>query len=372
MLIVAEIGTSHEGSEEKAKKLIDTAFSSGADAVKFQWVYADEILHPKTGFVDLPGGKISLYERFKSLECSDDFFLKMKEYAHSKNLKFICSPFGLKSLEKLVKIEPDYIKIASPELNHFPLLKHLSEFRENQKRAGKEMSPVIISSGVSKLSDIEKALEILGQQNVFLLHCVTSYPALETEYNLNVISNLKNIFGIPVGVSDHSMDAVLVPSLSVASGAQIIEKHITLSRESSGLDDKVALDGEMFSLMVHCVRQSDACMKRYGLEKGKSQIISQLSSSYGKEKVLEVLGSGVKFLSDGEKDNYGRTNRSLHFMKDIPSGSKIGFDDVKVLRTEKILSPGISPEFYETVIGKILVKDAKDGEGVTFSHFFKE
>ena len=79
MLIVAEIGTSHEGSEEKAKKLIDTAFSSGADAVKFQWVYADEILHPKTGFVDLPGGKISLYERFKSLECSDDFFLKMKE-----------------------------------------------------------------------------------------------------------------------------------------------------------------------------------------------------------------------------------------------------------------------------------------------------
>ena len=77
-------------------------------------------------------------------------------------------------------------------------------------------------------------------------------------------------------------------------------------------------------------------------------------------------------LSDGEKDNYGRTDRSLHFMKDIPSGSKIGFDDVKVLRTEKILSPGISPEFYETVIGKILVKDAKDGEGVTFSHFFKE
>ena len=213
-LIIAEIGTSHEGDENKAFALIDAAVEAGADAVKFQWVYADEILHPDTGFVKLPAGNIPLYDRFKQLECSVSFYKKMLDYAHSKGVQFVCSPFGVRSLRELLEIKPDAVKIASPELNHFPMLKELASFRLEQKKSGKLMIPVIVSSGVSKLSDIEKAVEILGTEKVSLLHCITSYPAPESEYNVKLIQNLHNIFGVETGVSDHSLDPILVPSLT--------------------------------------------------------------------------------------------------------------------------------------------------------------
>ena len=104
--IIAEIGTSHEGSVEKAKQLIDAAAESGADTIKFQWVYADEILHPNTGFVKLPTGNIPLYERFKQLECDKSFYIQMQEYVHSKGCKFCCSPFGLRSMKDRLMINP--------------------------------------------------------------------------------------------------------------------------------------------------------------------------------------------------------------------------------------------------------------------------
>ena len=235
MEIIAEIGTSHGGSLEKAKKLIDCAVDNGADWVKFQWVYADEILHPNTGFVKLPTGNIRLYDRFKALEVEPDFFAECERYTHEKGAKFTCSPFGIRSLEELMEIKPDAVKIASPELNHIPLLKKLAEIRKRNN------IHVIISSGVSKLCDIERALEILGRDNITLLHCITFYPAPEEEYNLNVIPNLSKIFGVPCGVSDHSLDPILVPSIACALGATMIEKHITLSKETDGLDDPVAL-----------------------------------------------------------------------------------------------------------------------------------
>ena len=371
-LIIAEIGTSHEGSEKKAFQLIDCAVSSGCDAVKFQWVYADEILHPDTGFVKLPTGNIRLYDRFKQLECSLSFYKKMCDYAHSKGVKFACSPFGLKSLKELLEIKPDIVKIASPELNHFPMLKRLSEYREEQKKKGESKVSVIVSSGVSTLSDIEKALGILGTEDVSLLHCITSYPAPEDEYNLKLISSLKNIFGISCGVSDHSLDPVLVPSLSIACGGEIVEKHITLSRKTEGLDDPVALEGEQFALMVHCVHQTEAVMNRYGKERGLEYTVDQLSESFGRQKVTACLGDGVKKLAESEKGNYGRTNRSLHYMKNLKKGDVIKPCDIGVLRTEKVLTPGISPEFLEIITGSVLCSDVQNGEGVSFSHLLKK
>ena len=239
--IIAEIGTSHEGSLEKARALVDAAADSGADTIKFQWVYADEILHPDTGYVKLPTGNIRLYDRFKQLECQPDFYRLMVDYVHSKGCKFCCSPFGLRSLKELLELKPDYVKVASPELNHFPMLKALAEYRG---RVGAAQVPVILSSGVSKLEDIKNAIDIVGTDNVSLLHCITSYPAPENEYNLKVISTLAKQFKIECGVSDHSLDPVLVPCLSVACGGRVIEKHITLSRKTMGLDDPVALEPE--------------------------------------------------------------------------------------------------------------------------------
>ena len=360
-MIIAEIGTSHEGSLEKAFQLVDAAADSGADAVKFQWVYADEILHPKTGMVKLPTGDIPLYERFRQLECPPDFYRQMIEYVHSKGCKFCCSPFGLRSLKELLELKPDYVKIASPELNHFPMLKALAGYRE---QVGAEAVPVILSSGVSRLEDIQKAIDIVGTKNVYLLHCITSYPAPESEYNLKVIKTLSGQFGIECGVSDHSLDPILVPCLSVACGGTIIEKHITLSRETMGLDDPVALEPEQFAMMVHTVHQSEAALRHYGYEIGYNRILNQLAEQFGERKVNSVLGDGIKRLAPAEEANYGRTNRSIHFMHDMKKGDVIGESDVAVLRTEKVLTPGISPEYLDEVIGKTLARDVEAGEGL--------
>lgn len=363
-LIIAEIGTSHEGSKEKAKQLVDTAVEAGCDCVKFQWVYADEILHPKTGFVELPTGRIPLYERFRQLECPSSFYKSMMDYAHQKGVKFCCSPFGLRSMEELLALNPDIVKIASPELNHAPMLEYLASYRKNQISRGENPVPVIISSGVSKLEDIEKALIILGKDNVSLLHCITSYPAPEEEYNLRLIKTFSEKWGIDCGVSDHSLDPVLVPVLSVACGGKIIEKHITLSRETLGLDDPVALEGEMFALMVHCVHQAEAALNHYGPE-GPAYIINQLKNNEeNSERVEKILGDGIKRLAPSEERNYTRTNRSIHFLRNMKAGEKISASDVAVLRTEKVLSVGMSPFDLNKVIGAVLKNDVEDGAGV--------
>lgn len=366
-LIIAEIGTSHEGSLEKAKALVDAGCNAGADAIKFQWVYADEILHPNTGYVKLPTGNIPLYERFRQLECSKAFYKELLEYVHSKGCKFCCSPFGLRSLEELLEIKPDIVKIASPELNHYKMLESLASYRKGRE---KEI-PVILSSGVSTLSDIEKAISIIGTDNVSLLHCITSYPAPEEEYNLNVITNLKNIFGIECGVSDHSLDPILVPALSIAVGGTVIEKHITLSKKTMGLDDPVALEEEQFALMVHVVHQTEAAMRHYGKDIGLKKAVEQLSEQFGNEKVMAVLGSGIKKLAPAEKANYGRTNRSLHVMYDLNAGHVLKKGDIEILRTEKILTPGMSPEFYDLVIGKTLARNVKSGQGLNWDDLLK-
>ena len=375
-MVIAEIGTSHGGSLEKAKELIDAALYAEADAVKFQWVIADEILHPKTGFVDLPTGRIPLYERFKQLECPADFYAQTLEYARSKKLKWICSPFGLKSLDALLALKPDAVKIASPELNHFPMLKALrrarqtnGELKSNDARKTNEAAspaaiPVIVSSGVSKQSDIEAALAILGTSGVTLLHCITSYPAPEEEYNVRLIAAFKKQFGVECGLSDHSLDPVLVPCLAASQGATIFEKHITLSKKTSGLDDPVALEPEQFLQMTKALKQCQAAINRYGPERGGQEIINQMSEQYGNGRVQKVLGNGIKALAPAEEKNYGRTNRSLHYMKAFEAGHILRAEDVGVLRTEKILTPGIGPEFYESVIGKKLTRAVEDGAGI--------
>ncbi len=367
--IIAEIGTSHEGSFEKAIELVEAAADSGAVTIKFQWVYADEILHPKTGYVKLPTGNIPLYERFKQLECPVSFYKDIMDYVHSKGCKFCCSPFGLRSLRELLELNPDFVKIASPELNHYKMLEALRGWRQAQKSRGETMVPVILSSGVSTLADIDKAVRIVGREGVSLLHCITSYPAPEDQYNIRLVSTLHSILGIETGLSDHSLDPVLVPVLSTACGGTIIEKHFTLSRQTSGLDDPVALEPEQFALMVHTVHQTEATFRHYGETHGMERTIEQLAEQFGRQRVTTVLGDGVKRLAAAEEANYGRTNRSLHFMRAMKKGETTGESDIAILRTEKILTPGISPEYYDLLIGKKISRDVEDGAGVQLEDF---
>jgi len=352
-LIIAELGTSHNGDIKKAKKMIDAAADSGAVCAKFQLVYADEILHPNTGVVPLPGGNIRLYDRFKTLEAPQEFYIDIKEYTESKGLIFLCTPFGMKSAEILKGMKPAAVKIASPELNYTGLLKEVAAWE----------IPALLSSGVSKLADIEAAISImrneeLGIKNICLLHCVTSYPAPEIEYNLRLLPNLSAIFGVSVGVSDHSSDPVLVPALAVSMGACVIEKHFCLSKNDPGLDDPIALAPDDFLKMTKAVKQA--------AKDRPQETIARLSKEKGFDLIEQILGNGIKKLSASEEANYRRTNRSIHALREIKKGEKISKNDFAVLRTEKILRPGLEPFWEDSIEGRTAKNDIPSGEGIRF------
>jgi sialic acid synthase SpsE len=350
VLIIAELGTSHGSDLIKAKELTAAAAEAGADCVKFQIVYADEILHPNTGEVALPGGKIRLYDRFKQLEVGPDFFAELKVYAESKGLLFLCTPFGPRSAGDLRSLNPELVKIASPELNYTGLLREIGAWK----------LPTLLSSGVSKLGDIEAALEIMGgsREKICLLHCVTAYPAPETDYNLRVLPNLTAIFGLPAGLSDHSLDPELVPAMGAALGAAVVEKHFCLSRNDPGLDDPIALPPDIFAQMVRAIRRAS--------ERGPEETLAAYSRERGAALVEAILGSGIKALAPSERANYERTNRSIHALRDIGEGEIIGPGDFAVLRTEKNLRPGLPPLWETRIGGRKARNRIPSGEGIRF------
>ncbi|MFP4637948.1 MAG: N-acetylneuraminate synthase family protein [Spirochaetaceae bacterium] len=351
-VIIAEIGTSHGGELGHARELVDAAAEAGADCVKTQIVYADEIVHPLTGRVSLPGGEIPLYERFRELEVSPAFFAALAEHCGRRGVTFLASVFGRRSLEVLGRLRGlgvDAVKIASPELNHLPLLHAVAE-------TGLE---IVLSTGVATLSDIERAVDACGDA-CGMLHCVTAYPAPEEEYNLRVVPALRQIFGVGVGVSDHSTDPVLVPAAAVSLGADVIEKHLTLSREGNGLDDRVALEPAAFSDMVRAVRRAE--------RQGPEHTFGELRERYGASRLEKVLGDGVKRLAPSEKANYGRSNRSILATADIPEGEPIDTHNAAILRSEHNLTPGLSPSLWERIRGARAVRPIENGTGVRFDH----
>lgn len=344
--IVAEAGSAHQGDLSRAFDLIDAASEAGADCIKFQVIFADEIVHPKTGSINLPGGRIPIYDRFRELERDSSFYVRLKERAEKRGLEFLCSAFGQRSARLLRSLGVKAFKIASPELNHFPLLAEVAGYGV----------PLILSTGVSTLGDIEKALIAASPQTI-LLHCVTTYPAPEEEYNLRLVANLRAIFGRPVGVSDHSRDPLLVPALAVLMGACVVEKHLTLSPTGGGLDDPIALDPDGFSGMVVGIRRAEA------MQGGEAR--AWLEESYGRQRVEDVLGDGVKQLAPSERKYYLTTNRSLHAVEEIKAGQRIRPEQVCIVRTESNLRPGLGPEYLELVVGRTAERTIPAGEGIT-------
>lgn len=242
----------------------------------------------------------------------------------------------------------DRYKVASPELNHLPLLLELSSYHV----------PLILSSGVSRLSDIENALEVTGRTRVVVLHCVTAYPAPPSEYRLHLLQPLSTVFGVPFGVSDHSQDPLVVPLTAVTAGAVALEKHLTLSRQGGGLDDPVALPPEEFAQMAREVRRIEALPNEERLA-AVEQII-------GKVAWKEAWGQGPKELAPSERANYTRSNRSVCARMDLAVGTVLTEANTVIVRVEKRHRPGISPLFYPLVLGKVLQRPVQAGEGITW------
>jgi sialic acid synthase SpsE len=356
-LVAAEIGTGHSGDLVRARELVAAAAEAGADVAKFQCVFADEIVHPETGVVPLPGGDVRIYDRFKALEAGEDFYRALMEECAARSIAFLCTPFGLGSARLLRRIGALALKVASPELNHLPLLDELASYG----------LPVILSSGVSLLSDIERAVSRFrppaGEapcpaSGLALLHCVTSYPAPEEDYNLRALSLLSGIFGLPVGVSDHSLDPVLIPALSIAEGGSIVEKHICLSRGDPGLDDPIALPPGPFAEMTRAIRRAQS--------RPSSETRAELEDRCGPAKVRAALGDGVKRLAPSEERNYLRTNRSIHATRRIIAGELLSEGNLALLRTEKVLRPGLAPELMGAVLGRRARREVESGQGLAW------
>jgi len=399
-IAVAEIGTAHGGDRQRGLDLVDAAADAGADVAKIQVVFAEEILPPEAGLVPLPGGDTPLFEVFRNLERPADFYAALAERAAKRGLGFLASPFGERSIRLLEEIGTAAWKVASPELNHEPLLERLAA-------TGR---PIILSTGVSTVDDIRRALKVVreaapnpadpSRPALTLLHCLTSYPAPEAEANLRVIPVLAGEFGRPVGLSDHSLDPVLLPGLASALGAVMVEKHITLDREAGGLDDPVALTPEDFARMVAAMRRfapagavegepgreapgrrrSD---RRMGNSRGLLRretdprapegssdspalraAVEELAGEYGRDRVEAALGDGVKRLAPSENPHYRRTNRSLHAVGPLAAGTVVGEVNTALLRTEKVLRPGLPPHRRREAYGRRLVRDVAAGDGI--------
>jgi sialic acid synthase SpsE len=214
---------------------------------------------------------------------------------------------------------------------------------------------------VSTREDIRRALSRCPGSA--LLHCVTAYPAPESQYNLRLIPVLREGFGVPVGVSDHSLDPLLVPAAAAALGACLVEKHLTLARSGGGLDDPIALEPPAFSSLVRGLRELEGLASEAALV--------QLAERYGRDRVQQALGDGVKRLAPAEAGFYATTRRSLHAVGDIEKGARLRPEDVCIVRSERNLRPGLEPELLPAVAGCTARRRIPAGQGIRWEDLLR-
>ncbi len=238
--IIAEIGSNHNQNLQTAKQLIDIAADAGADAVKFQSLQFDKLyVHNLKN--------IQMKQLFKQIELRDEWHRELAEYCQRKNVFFFTAATYLEAVDLLEKVNVELYKIASPQTVTFPqLIEKIARLKK----------PIIMSTGYCTLKEIDRAVRIVhknGNKKLALLHCISEYPTTPEGVNLTFIKTLKHIYRIPVGFSDHTL-GWSVTLAAVAMGADIIEKHITLSKQHEGPDHHFSLEPNEFRQMVHDIR----------------------------------------------------------------------------------------------------------------------
>ncbi len=335
VFIIAEAGVNHNGDKTIAYKLIDAAKDAGANAVKFQTFKAEKIISRHTNMATYQrenvGREESQLSMVKSLELSYDDFNELKAYCDEKGIIFLSSPFDEDSIDFLENLVP-YYKIPSGEIVNKPYL----------QRVASKHKPMIMSTGMATLSDVEKALgdiySVDKDAEIYLLHCTTNYPTPYEEVNLKAMITLKEAFKLPVGYSDHT-NGIEIPVAAVALGACIIEKHFTLDRNMQGPDHKASLEPDDFKSMVRAIRN-----------------------------VEDALGNGIKRPTKSEDEIKNVVRKKLVAVRDMKKGQIIELADV----TLKRVNVGLSADFLDIIIGKRLIKGIREDEGFTWSHFMEE
>lgn len=314
-MIVAEIGPNHNGSFEKAIRLINLAKDSGCDAVKFQYRLADYELTDKKSksyYFDKPR-----YEFIKKVqEFSFKQHKKLRNYCKKKKIIYICSVFSEKSLQLLLKLNPDAIKVPSGELNNLWMLEKLSKVKK----------PIIISSGMSSKEEIEKVLKLfIKKRNKILLHCTSEYPTKLEDVNLKFIQEISKKYKIYSGLSDHTKNLEVLGG-AIALGAKIIEVHFTNNPNLKGPDHKVSLTSLEMKKLV---------------EK--------------KNVILKALGSSNKNLGKNVKKMRITFTNSIYSKKNLEKGEILTKNKICLMKP----GYGISPFDYKKILNKKIKKSIK-------------
>ena len=317
-LIIAEAGVNHNGDMKIARALIDAAAGSGADIVKFQSFTVERLVTGSALKADYQtintGSNESQYLMLQRLELSEKMHEELITYASKRNIEFFSTAFDLQSLDYLMSLGMQRIKIPSGEITNLPYLRRVGGF-------GKQ---VILSTGMSNMADIEAALDILEssgtpRSQIIVLHCNTEYPAPMNEVNLRAMQSIAQAFGVQVGFSDHTK-GVEIAIAAVALGACVIEKHLTLDRNMPGPDHLASIEPDELARMISSIRNVETAM-----------------------------GDGIKRPTLSETKNIAVARKSLVAARNIQKGEKFTLENITVKRP----GTGISPMRIDELIGRI-------------------
>ena len=322
VLIIAEAGVNHNGSVQLAKKLIDKAVFSGADAVKFQTFKAKNVVSKNAPKADYQKQTTNLresqFDMIKRLELDERAHQELIAYCKEANIMFLSTPFDLDSVDLLNELGLQIFKIPSGEITNLPYL----------RRIGSLCKEVILSTGMSDLEEIGEAIKILTnagtlKENITVLHANTMYPTPMEDVNLRAMQTIQNKFDVAVGYSDHTL-GIEVDIAAVAMGATIIEKHFTIDKTMDGPDHKSSIDPEELKAMVSSIRN-----------------------------IEKALGSSIKKPSKSEKPNIIMARKSIVASKSIKKGELFTENNL----TTKRPGTGLSPMEWDSIIGKVAKRD---------------
>ena len=315
-LVIAEAGVNHNGDPDLAFKLVRSAADIGADVVKFQTFqsralatsHAEKAAYQKANTGELENQLTML----KKLEISPDLHLELIEYCRKCGIEFLSTAFDSNSIDLLNSLDLSRWKIPSGEITNLPYLQKIGSFKK----------PVILSTGMSYLGEIESAINVLEKSGldrdlITVLHCTSEYPAPYDQVNLRAMQTIAQSFNVKVGYSDHT-DGISVPIAAVAMGATVIEKHLTLDRTMIGPDHQASLEPDQFAAMVKGIRT---------LEKS--------------------MGNGIKQPTSNELINRSVVRKSIVASKSISVGESFSSENL----TSKRPGTGISPMFFDDLIG---------------------
>lgn len=321
VLIIAEAGVNHNGDLSLAKKLCIAAKKAGADVVKFQTWKTEKVVTRTTGLASYQAENInntenSQFSMLKKLELDYKAFSELKTFCDNLGIQFLSTPDEEESLDFLVSLHLPILKIGSGEILNIPYL----------QKVGSKGIPIILSTGMATLGDVDRAYRILtqsGAPSVSLLHCTTNYPCPWNEVNLMAIKTLKNAFKCKVGYSDHTLGTE-VPVAAVALGATIIEKHFTLDNNMNGPDHKASLNPDDFERMVTQIRHTEI-----------------------------ALGNGIKLPNESEVEIANVVQKHIVASKKIKKGEVLDSSNMTVKRS----NGGMTPLYWGILLGSRAVRD---------------